>query len=306
MTRRRRLGAVVGAALLISPIALASGGTLAGEPGVSADAQASVPATRLEPPAGRSAPTYPAGWCDRMSGGLALLPGQTPEHFGVAGWSVEGREIWAEHWGPIDGPQVLVVSGVHGNECAPDLLVQTIRRHPPARYGIWLVPLLNPDGRVHNTRENTHRIDLNADGHARSEPETQVLMELTEQLHPVLTVHVHSPNGFVGWFGTGRYVIADPVTSVAPVSYAIATRLSKTSSLRLDGAGYRYGTDSFLWQGQFAVWPTQEALLVELFAISNLEAPIARPRPPTHSADEIVVIADALLAALDAVLAPAG
>lgn len=303
MTNRYPLGVLTAAALLCASIAVGNAPTLASQPGINADAEASAPASRVAPPGGRSMPTYPLGACDRVSGGVALAPGQVPEQFGVAGYSAEGREIWAEHWGRLDGPQVLVVSGVHGNECAPDVLVQTIRTHPPDRYGIWLVPLLNPDGRVHNTRENQHRVDLNADGHFRSEPETRVLMQLTERLKPVLTVHVHSPNGFVGWFGTGRYVIADPVTSVAPLSYAIAVRLSKTSSLRLDGAGYRYGLDSFLWQGQFAIWPSQEALLVEMFAIGNFEAPAARPRPPTRSVGEIVAISTALLAALDAELA---
>jgi hypothetical protein len=260
------------------------------------------PMTAVEPPTPNVAPPgYPTGFCDAMNS-PGLNSGTAPPDLRQIGTSVRGRPIYAEYWGPAGASKVVIVIGqVHGNECAPALLVQHIRDHPPAGFGIWLIPTLNPDGYAAHSRQNANRVDLNADGLARSQPETQALMNFTRDIKPVLTVHTHSPNGQAGWFGTGTYYATQPGASNAPLSSEIAARLQSVG-LEFGGAGIRYGTNWFLWQGQRAVWPGQESLLVEFHAIHQGEVPNATPRPGTLSVGDVSAQAAAVLAALEAVI----
>jgi murein peptide amidase A len=77
----------------------------------------------------------------------------------VIGHSVDGRAIELVHV-PGDGPRVLVVGCVHGDECAGLAVVAALRRAHP-REDLWLVPTLNPDGLARRTRGNAHGVDLN-------------------------------------------------------------------------------------------------------------------------------------------------
>ena len=67
---------------------------------------------------------------------------------------------------------MIVVSRIHGYECSPTLPVDEVRRRPPTRNGIWLIPTLNPDGYANHDRRNANDVDLNADGGRVSQPET--------------------------------------------------------------------------------------------------------------------------------------
>lgn len=225
------------------------------------------PATRL----GRVLdviPTYPTGRCDEaVGGGLALRGDQKPNAVSALGVSLENRTIWAEHWGPIDGPQVLVVGQVHGNECSPLVFASVVRDTEPSRVGYWLIPTLNPDGYARFSRYNAVGVDLNADGYRWSQPETVVLMQFTRMVQPIVTIHVHSPNSFVGWYG-GR-----PAMEMA---MAAAT----AAGLRLAPAGTRSGPRWFLWQGQQEVWPSAGSVLIELDPLVGWEAPTPFDRGP--------------------------
>lgn len=246
---------------------------------------------------------YPTGRCDTVAVGLpGLNTSLTPGDVRQVGTSVQGRAIYAEYWGPPDTAQVVVViAQIHGDECAPSLVAEQVRQNPPIDFGVWLIPTLNPDGYAAYARRNANDVDLNADGYHQSQPETRALMDFTAEIQPILSVHVHSPNGFAGWYGTGTYRIGDPVASGAPLSSAVAEQL-RASGLGFSGAGSRSGDNWFLWQGQRAVHPSQESLLLELHAVSDSEVPNASPRPATRTVETVRNEARALLLALAAVL----
>lgn len=263
---------------------------------------------------------YPVTPCDTIVGpggsspgmdGLAAGSTTMPSSFVRFGTSVEGRPLYAEYWGPARPDHVVLVVGlVHGNECAPQRLTRAFRAEPPAgSYGAWVIPVLNPDGAVAMRRTNAHDVDLNKDGARVAEPETAALMELTRRLRPDVSVHVHAPNGMVGWYGAGAYHGNDPGASGAHRSGPIAQRIARETArvaapgLRLAGAGQRSDRGIwFLWQGQREVVPGHESVLVELYAVADGEVPIATPRPPTQGVAAADAHAHAILAALDHVL----
>ena len=233
-----------------------------------------------------SAPADPIGPCDTIVDELPPLESADRARTVVRiGTSVAGRPIRAEYHGPPEPSQVVLIVGqVHGNECAPLLFVDAVRRHRWRDVGVWLVPTLNPDGAAELSRYNAAGIDLNKDGGALSQPETRALMQFTTLVAPTMTVHVHSPNGQVAWYGSGRYVANAPARSGAGLTGPLAARIAGATGLSFTGAGERVSSTAwFLWQGQRAVLAGHEALLVELYAVSAHEVPGARPRPPTRS-----------------------
>jgi hypothetical protein len=263
------------------------------------------PAVAAAPPPGPS--PYPAGRCDTIVAGLPPLSLDDREGLRPAtltiGTSVEGRPIVAEYWGPDDPVAVVIAIGqIHGNECAPLLFVDEVRRRPTSRVGVWLIPTLNPDGHARYSRANANGVDLNKDGLIRGQPETQALLAFTALVRPAMTIHVHSPNGQLGWYGTAPYRTNDPIGSGAVRSNAVASIVSARTGLVVDGAGIRRNEWWFLWQGQRAVWPGGESLLVELHAVAPNEVVFARPRPPHRSVDEVRAQARAVLDAVDLVL----
>ena len=135
----------------------------------------------------------------------------------VVGYSAEHRPIELVHVaGP--GPRILVVGCIHGNEPAGIAIVRALERtHPNA--DLWLVPVLNPDGLAHGTRQNSHGIDLNrnfpagwrsfgppwsvyaAGPHPFSEPETRVARDLIRRIRPQYTVWYHQHMDLVWAYG---------------------------------------------------------------------------------------------------------
>jgi murein peptide amidase A len=212
-------------------------------------------------------PTYPTGRCDEVVGGLALRSDEMPNAVSAIGASLENRTIWAEHWGPIDGPQVLLIGQVHGNECSPLVFASIVREAETSSVGYWIIPTLNPDGYARFSRYNAAGVDLNADGYWMSQPETVALMQFTRLVQPAVTIHVHSPNSFVGWYGG---------ESAMEMAIAAAT----AAGLRLSLAGARSGPRWFLWQGQHDVWPAAGSVLIELDPVVAWEAPTPFERGP--------------------------
>lgn len=258
-------------------------GTFTGDP---------MPATL--PPRGNARPApsatgYPQGRCDTMNAPGLNDPTATPDEVRRIGTSVRGRPIQAEHYGELTGPQVLVVAQVHGNECSPQIALAAVRHHAYEGYGVWVIPTLNPDGHAAYTRQNANGVDLNTDGLRRAQPETRALLDITAAVRPVLTIHVHSPNGYLGRHNGG-------------LSEQVGWLVSAASGLRLGHAGVRTNGNWFLWQAQEQVIPRHPSLLVELHAVTDAEVPNARPRPPKRSVAEVRTVAEQLLVALDRVL----
>lgn len=128
----------------------------------------------------------------------------------IIGHSVEGREIPAIVIG--SGSRYAIIDGsIHGNEktgtfaCLriAELLVEYYRSDPfwtsrLAEYTVIIVPVLNPDGFVRNTRENANGQDLNTqfppEG-TTTEPEAWALRYLMGNYTPTVYVNCHE-----GWY----------------------------------------------------------------------------------------------------------
>ena len=213
----------------------------------------------------------PVGTCDFMTEGSLGFSNQSPnepDSVVLIGKSDANLPIVAERWGPTSGPQVLVVGQVHGDECAPAFVVNELRQRPPENFGLWLIPTLNPEGHFLGRRTNGSGVDLNRDGLAQNAPETRALMALTELVAPDLTVYLHSPLNWIGYFNG---LLAQKVGS------------QLVSALGMDvlyTSGSNPPETAFLWQGQNAVVPGQQSVLIEMPSISTKEAPAAPNQSP--------------------------
>ncbi len=241
------------------------------------------PAQPTNPPKGNSAPVgqalYPSGPCDAIAPDAPGLNNvsSAPVEYRRIGTSVQGRPIWAEYWGPQETDNtVMVIGHTHGDECAAAAFVQTIRQRPPTNFGVWVIPALNVDGYVNFTRNNANAVDLNRDGLSLTQPESQALIEFTAEVQPALSVHAHSPYGWVGFFGFSGGPASKAVG--APVSYPIAAQIASSVGWPIYGAGQRPTDQALLWQGQRAVAPSTESILIEFAPTTSEEAPTIRSR----------------------------
>ena len=269
---------------------LVSGCTARSSSPVRLETTVAVPSTTTPPPSSQPAPNQLAATgCASL---LNLVPAPAPAAARVFGYSATGEELIVEHWGPTNGTQILILAQVHGDECGGLLLAQSIRERPPTRFGVWLVPTLNPDGALAFTRKNGVR-DLNRDGLTRSQSETLALLELTATVRPDLTLHVHSPYGWVGFYGAS--LARDVAVRVADEMYR--------STPRFAGSGY-----GFLWEGQSEVLANHPSVLIEFpaaFAVEAATAPLAEQRR-TATLSELRQYVARLRTALDAVLSTPG
>ena len=234
----------------------------------------------------------PVGMCDFMTEGSMGFGNQSPnkpDSVVLIGKSDGDLPIIAEHWGPTSGLQVLVVGQVHGDECASALLVNEFRQKPPENYGLWLIPTLNPEGHFRGTRTNGSGLDINRDGLVQSAPETKALMAFTELVTPDLTVYLHSPLNWIGYFN-------------GSLAKSVGSQL--VSALGMDVV-YTSGTNppesAFLWQGQNAVVPGQQSILIEMPSISTKEASAAPNRSPESfsTVEKVAVFASIVRDTLD-------
>lgn len=204
--------------------------------------------------------TLGTGRCESLAVGAVGLENDTghlPNAYRAIGETFEGRTIWAEHWGSFDGPQVLVLAQVHGDECSGAFVAQEIRTRPPVSWGVWLVASMNPDGFVRFSRRNAKNVDLNRDGVAKTQPETRAVLAFTREIRPVLSVHLHTP---LAWIGSHNGGVAASVADVIA---------EKTG---LEGNRRAGGGRGFLWEGQAEVLPGHPSVLVELPAATRHEA----------------------------------
>jgi protein MpaA len=128
----------------------------------------------------------------------------------VIGTSVEGRDIEAFRYGTPGGTVVMVVGVIHGDEEAGLQIVEILRTmSPPDGIDLWIIPTMNPDGTIADTRGNARRVDLNrnfprdwapqgepgywqyAGPAAASEPETKAMVEFVRQTKPALGIWYH-------------------------------------------------------------------------------------------------------------------
>ena len=129
----------------------------------------------------------------------------------LTGHSVLGTAITARRLGNEgDGPAVLVIGAIHGNERAGIAIARRLAHDAGSRHvRLWVVPNLNPDGARANTRGNAHGVDLNrnfawrwqprtapgttfyAGPRPLSEPESRFARRLIARLRPDITIWFH-------------------------------------------------------------------------------------------------------------------
>lgn len=140
------------------------------------------------------------------------------------GESVQGRPIVGYRLG--EGEETVLFFGAfHGDEPESTLvcnrLLEYLRKNPELLQGrtAVIVPVVNPDGLHAGTRLNANKVDLNRNyptsnwndsgqggdywggPAAASEPETQVVMELLQQLNPARIISIHCPYKCVNYDG---------------------------------------------------------------------------------------------------------
>lgn len=172
----------------------------------------------------------------------------------VIGTSVQGRDIVAYRLGDKGGTPVMVVGVIHGDEDAGLAITDRLRAMtPPTGVELWVIPTVNPDGTVAQTRGNANKVDLNrnfprdwalmgAPGYwqysgpaAASEPETKALVKFVREIKPVLGI----------WYHQDLYMIS-PGTGFEGRIRAKYAQLSGLPLVRITGG--RYTGVAATWQ----------------------------------------------------------
>src|SRR5262249_39151293 len=136
-----------------------------------------------------------------------IAPQQASAHTVLLGRSVDGRPIDAIEVGdPRSGIRELVVGCIHGNEPAGIAVARWLVHSSPQSVDLWIIPVLNPDGELRDTRGNAHGVDLNRNFPWRwrpltglfysgprplSEPESRIAYRLIRRLHPQVSIWFH-------------------------------------------------------------------------------------------------------------------
>ena len=173
------------------------------------------------------------------------------------GRSVQGRTIQAFEVGNPDGTRVLVVGCIHGNETAGIAVARRLEQLSPPNLDLWIVPVLNPDGRAAHTRGNAHGVDLNRNFPYRwrpldgvyesgprplSEPEAWIAYRLILRLKPTVSVWFHQHLDLV-WASGGSVAVERRFGRVSGLPYR---RLPALAGSAIDWQNHRLrGTTAF-------------------------------------------------------------
>jgi protein MpaA len=184
---------------------------------------------------------------------------------------VQGRPIVAIHAGDPDGIPVLVVGCIHGNEPAGIAVAARLARASPPGVSLWIVPVLNPDGRARNARGNAHGVDLNRNFPFRwrrlagvyysgprplSEPEARIAHALILRIHPVVSVWFHQHLDLV-WASGGNLRVERRFAQVSGLRYR---RLPPLAGSAIDWQNHALaGTTAFAAELP-AGWPSSAAM----------------------------------------------
>jgi Zinc carboxypeptidase len=115
------------------------------------------------------------------------------------GTSAQGRPITAIRYG-LGAKTVLVVAETHGDEEGGlRVWLRARTRRLPTGTTLWVVPMLNPDGLVLDTRFLANGADPNRA--APAQPEQKAVFDFAVAVRPVLTVWYHQNYGWVGGSG---------------------------------------------------------------------------------------------------------
>ena len=200
----------------------------------------------------------------------------------IIGYSVNGRPITAYTFGN-GATTILFTGGMHGMEPSGATTMQAWVKYLqlngdkiPNDKRIVVVPNTNPDGIASNTRNNSHGVNIDRNfatanwsasidsegGQSStgggtspaSEPETQALVTLTQQLHPRLEVSFHSQGSLVG---ANKYADSVTIGDIYASTAGYATMYYKAEAMM----GYTMTGEYEDWMGEQLNIP---AILIEL------------------------------------------
>lgn len=212
--------AATGACLIAIAVALPSPGAVVPSPGADIPLRSRRSAT--PPPKRGGRHTASRGFLAFV--GTPRNPGNLVERAGIAGRSAEGRQIHLRQFGdPALPGRVLVFDCIHGDECAASGQIHPLANGcPDPAADIYIVPNLDPDGLMRDSRLNGRGVDLNrnfpagwhpigkrwsdqyAGPHPFSEPESRLAARIVERLRPRVTIWFHQhagPGPFVRAWG---------------------------------------------------------------------------------------------------------
>ena len=152
------------------------------------------------------------------------------------GKSVKGRDITAMIYGK-GKKRVLVFGGIHGDEQNTTVVARSLAVHLntetlPQNLTVIILPDVNPDGLMAQTRVNANGVDINRNFPSKtwradyteqrrypglkpsSEPETRAVLDLLERYPPDLVVTLHAAMGCVNWDGPAGAFAALILTSI--------------------------------------------------------------------------------------------
>ncbi|MDX6563051.1 MAG: murein peptide amidase [Gaiellales bacterium] len=139
----------------------------------------------------------------------------------LLGRSSDGRAIRATEVGDPNGVRVLVVGCIHGNEPGGIAIARRLERTAPRGVDLWIITVLNPDGRAADTRGNARGVDLNRNFPWRwrpmngvyesgprplSEPEARIAHRLILHLRPHISIWFHQHLDMVWASGGDRSI----------------------------------------------------------------------------------------------------
>lgn len=163
----------------------------------------------------------------------------------VLGMSVEDRPIDCQRMG-YGRDTVMILATIHGNEAAGTPLVRRLVQHlqdePKLLKGrrVVILPVVNPDGYVHNSRFNVNGVDLNRNfpadnfdasprhgAYALCEPESQAIRLALDKYRPNRVVSIHQPVACIDYDGPAE---------------ALANAMGATTNLPVKRIGSRPGS----------------------------------------------------------------
>lgn len=182
----------------------------------------------------------------------------------ILGQTRMGLPIFSHEFGD-QGPEILIIGGVHGNEiegvaAARFILARLIAETYEYQLRITIIPELNPEGVLMKTRSNSAGVDLNRNLPTKdwtpeftepkynpgpspgSEPENQVLMKILQSRKFAAIISLHS------W---------KPMLNVNGDLEALAGKLSELTGYRIDkDIGYPTPGALGTYAGLERNWPT--------------------------------------------------
>jgi protein MpaA len=151
----------------------------------------------------------------------------------MLGRSRDGRPIRAIEAGDPAGTRVLVVGCIHGDEPAGIAVAHLLERSAARNIDLWIIPVLNPDGRAADTRGNAHGVDLNRNFPWRwrrlsgayesgpeplSEPEARIAYRFIVNLQPHISIWFHQHLDMV-WASGGNRLIEHRFAQLSGLPY---------------------------------------------------------------------------------------